>query len=304
MSISQTTKEEQESSGTFSVAFQGEIGAYSQSAIYAFFGRSNVKEIVPFPTFRQVFASLSAQEDTRVSHKPDYAVVPIENTLAGSIGETLDLLLSSDVRIVGEVSIPILHALIAHKDSSIGQIRRVISHPQAIAQCKVYLDSNGWEQVSVYDTAGAAKMIRDGNLKDTAAIASELAAEIYGLKILEHYIEDDHSNMTRFVVIESRSKKRTLEYEVPERSNNYKTSVLFSTKHKPGSLVGALSVFSTRGINLTKIESRPMKYRPWEYYFFVDFEGHEKSENCRQALEELKSRAIELKILGSYKRGP
>jgi prephenate dehydratase len=297
----QSAKGERESSAPYSVAFQGEIGAYSQSAIYAFFGRSNVKEVLPFPTFRQVFASISAQ-DGRSSQGPDYAVVPIENSLAGSVGETLDLLLSSDVRIVGEVSIPILHALIAHKDSSVDQIKKVISHPQAIAQCKVYLDSHAWEQVSVYDTAGAAKMIRDGNLKDTAAIASELAAEIYGLKVLEHYIEDDHSNMTRFVVIESRSKKPASEHEEMGRSTNYKTSLLFATKHKPGSLVGALSVFSSRGLNLTKIESRPMKSRPWEYHFFVDFEGHEKDENCREALEELKSRTTELKILGSYKR--
>ncbi len=302
MKTLQTAKEE--SSETYSVAFQGEIGAYSQSAVYSFFGKDKVKKIVPLPTFSQVFRSLFAEG--KAEERSDYAVVPIENSLAGSVGETLDLLLSSDVRIIGEVSIPIAHVLLAHKETSKDKIRKVISHPQAIAQCKKYLDSKAWQQIPVYDTAGAAKMIKDGNLKDTAAIASEIAAAIYGLKVLERRIEDDHSNKTRFIVIKSKSKKANLiEYlkEPDEIRGNYKTSLLFSTSHKPGSLVGALSVFSTRGINLTKIESRPMKSRPWEYYFFVDFEGHEEDENCRKALDELKDRAIELKILGSYKRG-
>jgi prephenate dehydratase len=301
LKVLQTAKEE--SSETYSVAFQGEIGAYSQSAVYKFFGKGKVKRVVPLPTFSQVFKSLFAKD--AAEEKSDYAVVPIENSLAGSVGETLDLLLSSNVRIIGEISISILHVLLANKDSSIDQIRKVISHPQAIAQCKEYLDSKAWEQIPVYDTAGAAKMIRDRNLRTTAAIASEIAAEIYGLKVLERRIEDDLSNKTRFIVIQSKSKTNLIEdfKELDERSNSYKTSLLFSTAHKPGSLVGALSVFSTRGINLTKIESRPMKSQPWEYYFFVDFEGREEDQNCRKALDELKSRTIELKILGSYKRG-
>jgi prephenate dehydratase len=280
---------------SYSISFQGEIGAYSQSAIYAFFGKEKVKQVVSHPTFGRVFNSLFANEK-----RSDYAVVPIENSLAGSVGETLDLLLSNDVRIIGEVSIPIEHALLAHKNASMKEIRKVISHPQALGQCKMYLESRNWQQVSVYDTAGAAKMIRDENLKDTAAIASVVAAEIYGLKILDRSIEDDHSNTTRFVVIESGRDYRERPYQ---KNGSYKTSVLFSTAHKPGSLVGALSSFSNRGINLTKIESRPMKSRPWEYYFFVDFEGHESSENCRQALNDLRKQTIEVKILGSYKCG-
>ena len=298
---------ESESSRTYSVAFQGEIGAYSQSSVYAFFGKNGVKRVIPLPTFSQVFNSLFTAEGEKGS---DYAVVPIENSLAGSVGETLDLLLTRDVRIIGEVSIAIVHVLAIHEDTSIDQIRSVISHPQAIAQCKMYLESKDWQQVAVYDTAGAAKMIRDGNLKDTAAIASEVAAEIYGLKVVERHIEDDHSNRTRFIVIEAKTEKteigedlRKSDEEKGRNTNNYKTSVLFLTAHKPGSLVGALSAFSTRGINLTKIESRPMKSRPWEYYFFVDFEGREEDLNCKDALDELKSKTIEVKILGSYKRG-
>ncbi|MDH2901731.1 MAG: prephenate dehydratase [archaeon] len=305
MKVLQTA--ERETSRTYSVAFQGEIGAYSQSSVYAFFGKDRVKRVIPLPTFSQVFNSLFSAQGEKGS---DFAVVPIENSLAGSVGETLDLLLTRDVRIIGEVSIPIEHVLAIHEDTSIDQIRSVISHPQAIAQCKMYLDSKDWQQVAVYDTAGAAKMIRDGNLKDTAAIASEVAAEIYGLKVVERCIEDDHSNRTRFIVIEAKKTEKSVTGEDLRRSdeekesndNNYKTSVLFLTAHKPGSLVGALSAFSTRGINLTKIESRPMKSRPWEYYFFVDFEGREEDINCKDALEELRSKTIEIKILGSYKR--
>jgi prephenate dehydratase len=298
----------------FSVAFQGEIGAYSQSAVYSFFGKENVREVMPLPTFRQVFSILFKPEsdnEEKVQHErqtlADCAVLPIENSLAGSVGETLDLLNSNEVRIVGEVSIPISHALLVLRDSSMRDIRKVISHPQAIAQCKEYLDSKGWQQVSVYDTAGAAKMVRDEKLKDTAAIASELAAEIYGLKILERGIEDDHSNQTRFIVIIPRQKwKSDLEHknlETTAENQRFKTSVLFSAKHVPGSLVEALSTLSSRGINLTKIESRPMKSRPWEYYFFVDFDGSEENETCREALADLRSKTIELKVLGSYEKG-
>jgi prephenate dehydratase len=289
-------------SGKYSVAFQGEIGAYSQSAIYAFFGKDNVKEVLPLPTLRQVFQTLEREEE---KSNAEYAVVPIENSLAGSIGETLDLLLlSRNLRIAGEVRIPISHALIVRENCSISKIRRVISHPQAIAQCKEYLDSHGWEQIPVYDTAGAAKMVRDGNLEDTAAIAGELAAEIYGLKVLARGIEDDHSNQTRFIVITPISSVSTLDFEKgkPELNEGYRTSIIFSTEHKPGSLVESLSTLSSRKINLTKIESRPIKSRPWEYYFYVDFEGHEKDDNCRSALDELKKQTIELKILGSYRR--
>jgi prephenate dehydratase len=297
--VLQTTNKPSRSS-KYSVAFQGEIGAYSQSAIYAFFGKDNVSEVLPFPTLRQVFQNL----DRKGPRAVDYAVVPLENSLAGTIGETLDLLLlSNNLRIVGEVRIPISHALIAHENCpSITKIRKVISHPQAIAQCKEYLDAHDWEQVPVYDTAGAAKMIRDENLDDTAAIAGEFAAEIYALKIFARRIEDDHSNQTRFIVITSNSSTHVPEGNEKSEDTNYRTSIIFSTEHKPGSLVESLSTLSSRKINLTKIESRPMKSRPWEYYFYVDFEGHEKDENCRSALEELRKRTIELKILGSYNR--
>lgn len=277
------------------IAFQGELGAYSQSAIYSFFTRERVDEIIPLPTLQRVFSELTEKHSNA---SPNYAVVPIENSSAGSVGETFDLLVSTDVRIVGEVAVPVRHALIVHRDSEIGNIRRVISHPQALAQCRKYLDSKHWEQVSVYDTAGAVKIIKDQNLLDTAAIASELASEIYGMKLVEKSIEDDHTNSTRFLVLVSGSEKRIR----TKPSGTDKTSVIFSTKHIPGSLVRALSALSFRGINLSRIESRPIKSKPWEYYFYVDFDGHEDEERCRQALDDLSSQVLELKVLGSYPR--
>ena len=189
-----------------SVAIQGELGAYSQQAVYSFFGREVVKQVFPLPTLQRVFSELGAGG----SKAPDFAVVPIENSFAGSVGETVDLLISKDVRIVGETSVRVEHCLIIHKDTTLDRIKKVISHPQALAQCRGFLDREGnrWEQASVYDTAGAVKMIKEQGLMDTAAIASELACEIYGMKLVAKGIEDDSSNTTRFVVVENATTSR------------------------------------------------------------------------------------------------
>ncbi|MDG6924083.1 MAG: prephenate dehydratase [Nitrososphaerota archaeon] len=282
---------------TVSVAFQGELGAYSQKAVYSFFGRDQVKQVLPLPTLQRVFEVLCQKEDA-----PDFAVVPIENSTAGSVGETVDLLISKNVRIVGETSVPVEHCLIIHKDTDLGKIRKVMSHPQALAQCREYLDQNGrgWEQISVYDTAGSVKMIREQNLKDTAGIASELAAEIYGMKVAAKGIEDDHSNTTRFIVIENAQKNPKISNEPTGQD---KTSAIFATKHEPGCLVRALSALSSRGINLDRIESRPIRGKPWEYYFYVDFSGHVREDACRKAIEDLRYQCEEVKVLGSYRRG-
>lgn len=286
-----------------SVAIQGELGAYSQQAVYSFFGRENVGKVLSLPTLQRVFSAISVETDA-----PDFAVVPLENSLAGSIGETVDLLISSNVRIVGETSVQIEHCLLIHPKTSLDKIRRVMSHPQGLAQCREYLDKNGskWEQVSVYDTAGSAKMIRDQGLLDTAGIASELAAEIYGMKIAAKGIEDDPTNTTRFVVIRNASSEKVDDASFGANSERsaveYKTSLIFATKHEPGCLVRALSALSFRGINLNRIESRPIRGKPWEYYFYVDFSGNEKDEICRKAIEDLRHQTEELKILGSYVR--
>lgn len=284
---------------TVSAAIQGELGAYSQQAVYSFFGREVARKIVPLPTLQRVFASI----DNDSSSAPDFAVVPIENSLAGSVGETIDLLISRNVRVVGETSVPVAHCLIIHKDATIDRIKKVMSHPQALAQCREYLDKYGrhWEQTSVYDTAGSVKMIKEQNLMDAAGIASELACEIYGMKLAAKDIEDDPSNRTRFVVVENAEKRGT---NLPtEPTGDDKTSAIFATKHEPGCLVRALSALSSRAINVDRIESRPIKGKPWEYYFWIDFSGHVKDEQCRKAIEDLRYQTEELKILGSYPRG-
>lgn len=274
-------------------AIQGELGAYSQQAAYSFFGRDRVEEVLPLPTLQRVFSVLIQKRNS-----PDYAVVPIENSSAGSVGETIDLLISNDVRIIGETSIPINHCLIISKNTTLSKIKKVMSHPQALAQCREYLDGKNWEQASVYDTAGSVKMIKEQNLKDTAGIASELAAEIYCMRIAKKNIEDDSTNTTRFVVIEDAKRNRTS----TEPSGDDKTSAIFATKHEPGCLVKALTVLSSNGINLNRIESRPFRGRPWEYYFYVDFSGHIKEEKIKRAVEDLRGEVEELKILGSYER--
>ena len=282
-----------------SAAIQGELGAYSQQAVYSFFGRDVARQIMPLPTLQRVFAAVGG----KMGVTPDFAVVPIENSLAGSIGETIDLLISRNVRVVGETSEPISHCLVIHKDTTIDRITKVMSHPQALAQCREYLDRNGrhWEQVSVYDTAGSVKMIKEQNLMDVAGIASELACEIYGMKLAAREIEDDPSNRTRFVVVEN---AENTESNLPtEPTGDDKTSAIFATKHEPGCLVRALSSLSSRAINVDRIESRPIKGKPWEYYFWIDFSGHVKDEKCRKAIEDLKYQTEEVKILGSYPRG-
>jgi chorismate mutase / prephenate dehydratase len=282
-----------------SVAIQGELGAYSQQAVYSFFGREVARQIIPLPTLQRVFAAIGSMN----KQSPDFAVVPVENSLAGSVGETIDLLISKNVRVVGETSVPISHCLVIHKDTSIEKITKVMSHPQALAQCSEYLDrkGHGWEQVSVYDTAGSVKMIKEQGLMNVAGIASELACEIYGMKLAAREIENDLSNRTRFVIVENGERESS---NLPtEPSGDDKTSAIFATKHEPGCLVRALSALSSRAINLDRIESRPIKGKPWEYYFWIDFSGHIKEDRCRKAIEDLRYQTEELKILGSYPRG-
>lgn len=282
--------------GAFTVAFQGELGAYSQSAVYEFFGRGGV-EVMPLPTLQEVFRSLRG----RPRRRPDMAVVPIENSTAGSVGETIDFLASSKVRIVGETSVPIHHCLIASRETSVGRIRKVLSHPQALSQCRDFLAEEGrrWQQIPTYDTAGSVKMIAEQGAVDSAAIAGELAAEIYGMKVLRRRIEDDHANVTRFIVVEPSDSKS--EVRGP-RKGDYKTTIIFLTRHRPGSLVRALNCFSSRGVNLLKIESRPIRGIPWEYSFYIDVEGHSGEKGCGGAIADLRSEVASVKLLGSYPR--
>jgi prephenate dehydratase len=267
------------------VAFQGERGAYSELAVIHFFPNS-----IPIPvrSFQDVI-------ETLLSGLCDYAVVPIENSIEGSVNEVYDLLLQSNLYIVGETYQRIHHCLITVKGNNLSSLKEVYSHPQALAQCRQYLNMKKLVSVPVYDTAGAVKMIKEGQNKRAAAIASKRAAEIYGMEILDVGIEDRKTNFTRFYVL-------SREFANTKPSGNDGTSIIFSVKHAPGSLVNILSEFARREINLTKIESRPTKETPWEYNFFTDFEGHILDSKVKDVLKVIESKTTFVKVLGSYKK--
>ncbi|MEM3571925.1 MAG: prephenate dehydratase, partial [Candidatus Bathyarchaeia archaeon] len=209
----------------------------------------------------------------------------------GSISLTLDLLLNYDIKVYGEVEQKATHNLIAKAGTKLEKIKLVISHSQALAQCRNFLEENlpKVRIKEVSSTSAAVKTLK--RLKNAAAIGSELAAKIYGYEILAKGIEDNPENYTRFFVLSRKDR---------EPSGNDKTSIIFSVEHIPGALFKALEPFAKRKINLTKIESRPTRKKPWDYVFFVDFEGHKDEIKCKEALEELKSVCSFIKILGSY----
>jgi len=264
------------------VGFQGEPGAYSQEAAVSFFGPS--VESGPFDTLEEVF---KAVEDGALPH----GIVPVENSQVGSITRCYDLLLDSNVMVSGETLVRVTHCLIANRGIPLESIKKVYSHPQALGQCQGYLRELGVEVVPAYDTAGSVRMIKEQQILDGAAIASARAAEIYDMDILAREIEDNHNNTTRFFVLSKNDSPQT---------GNDKTSVVFLLQHRPGTLYEALRVFSDRSINLTKIESRPTRQKPWEYNFYLDFEGHRQDPAISEALERLKDLTLFLKVLGSY----
>lgn len=265
------------------VAFQGERGAYSELAAIKYFGEKI--HLIPYKTLVDVFYS--------VGDKADYAIIPIENSIEGSVNEACDLLAISDLKIVGEVYIKIEHVLISYPFNTINDIKKVYSHPQALAQCRRFINLHNLEAIPYYDTAGSVKMLSENLLKDSAAIASKRAAELYNMAVIAEDISDEKNNYTRFIVLGKN-------YTRPTKKD--KTSIIFATKHEPGALYRALEEFAIRNINLTMIISRPIKGKPWEYNFYVDFEGHIEEDNIKDCLEGLKKRTTFLKILGSYPR--
>ncbi len=269
----------------FTVAFQGERGAYSEAAALSLFGEQI--QPIPCPTFDQVFEGAERGEYGR-------GLVPIENSLAGSIHRNYDLLLRHNLHIVGEINLRVVHTLIALPGVSLAGIGRIYSHPQALAQCENTLDRRwpGIERVPTYDTAGSAKLIREQGLTDVAAIASRHAAQVYGLDILAEGIEDDPENYTRFLVLSRRP-------EIPD-SGPAKTSIVYAMDNAPGVLFKSLSVFALRDIDLTKIESRPVPGRLWEYLFYIDLAGSTAEARLTRALDNLGEYALMLRILGSY----
>ncbi len=264
------------------VAFQGEKGAYSESAVYQFFGDKT--DAKPCKEFKDVFESV-AKRTTQ------HGVVPMENSLEGSINQNYDLFLRYDLSVCGEVIVKIEHYLIANPGVALSDVKAVYSHPQALAQCRFFLEELGRELIPTYDTAGSVKMLKEKGLRDAAAVASRRAAEIYGMQILADEIADNPENYTRFFVLGKEDAAAT---------GKDKTSIIFGAKHAPGALYHALGEFAKRDINLSKIESRPTKQTPWEYNFYLDFEGHRTEQRCAEALKALEKYASFIKVLGSY----
>ena len=266
------------------IAFQGALGAYSEAAALKAWPDA---EVTACDRFEDVFAAVA---EGRVSH----GILPVENSIGGSIHINYDLLLQHDLPIVAETELAVVHNLLALPGTTIAQIRRVFSHPQALAQCEQYLRTlTSVEIVATYDTAGSARLIRDGNLTDTAAIASTRAAELFGLEILQAGIEDFADNITRFILI-ARDQK-------PLGEPN-KTSIAFALYNGPGALFKALSVFALRDIDLTKLESRPARGLPWEYVFYADIGAARSEVRCGRAIIHLAEFARWVRTLGSYPR--
>jgi prephenate dehydratase len=273
------------------IGFQGELGAFSQQAIHQLLGK-RVKP-VPHQRFDQVFAALAAGSI-------DVAVVPLENTLAGSVHDNFDLLLKYPFEITAETSVRVIHNLIAPPGTTFRAVRNVYSHPVALGQCLDFFASNPqMNRVQYYDTAGSVKMLMEKKLPESAAIASALAAKIYKAKILKRGIEDDPQNFTRFFLLEPKgAKPRKI---AGSAKNPWKTSLVFTTRNIPGALFRALSALALRDINLVKIESRPLRGKPWEYLFYLDLIGHRDDKVVRNALSHLAEIADFLRVLGSYR---
>lgn len=261
------------------ISFQGERGAYSEDAAISYFGEADT---VPLSTFAEIIESTE-------NNKTEYSVLPVENSLEGSVGESYDLLLSTSLSVVGEIYYRVRHCLIGF--DKIQNIDTVYSHPQALGQCRKFIQKHKLKAVPAYDTAGSVKMIKELGKKNISCIASKRASEIYGVPTVAEGIEDNANNYTRFLVL---SKKKT--------SGGDKTSIIFSVKHEAGTLFNILKEFHDYKINLTKIESRPNKSTPWEYNFYVDFDGNQDDPKIMELLKKINKSSLFLKVLGSYNR--
>jgi prephenate dehydratase len=269
------------------IAFQGERGAYSEIAAKKLFG--NNITISPSFSFDEVFLKVREK-------KVDFGVVPIENSLYGSVFETYDLLLQNSLSIVNELNLQINHFLLASKKYKLSEIKKVYSHPQALGQCSIFLKTlENADIIPAYDTAGSALITLNDTKTPTAAVASRNASELYGLKILKSNIQNNKENFTRFLVISKKGIKKKFQ--------NPKTSMCFELKSLPGALFRALSVFALRDINLVKIESRPIPHKPFEYVFYVDLSGSMEDEKVKNAINHLSEISIKLKCFGSYEAG-
>lgn len=279
------------------VAYQGERGAYGEEAIIRFFDRS--VDAVPMATFSEVC-------DAVASRAVDAGVLPLENSLAGTVGDALDALAAGALSVVGEVLQPVRHHLLVVPGSSITDVRQVTSHWQALSQCRRFLSEGEWEVVTAADTAGAARQVARGRDIRLAAIASERAATLYDLKVAARDIQDSPHNVTRFAVIApsgSESAVGGTTVAADGSTGPRETLITFETGHQPGDLVRALSVLAAAGINLSRIESRPSGEGPWRYRFLIQVSGDAEANPLREALRALRAHTREMRVLGSFAPG-
>jgi prephenate dehydratase len=278
---------------TLSVAFQGEPGAFSEEAVLAYFGEA--ADARPVPTWRTVF---EAVRDADV----DAGVAAIESSLAGSIRETYDLLnefYDDGLRIVGEVSVPVRLALVALPGESLDRIERVYSHAQALAQADEFLRTRDWAVMTTYNTAGAARMIAENKERRAAAIASPRVAALYGLEVLAANVQSGDDNRTRFAVLARADAAGRI---AGDRDGPRKSTLVFAVRNVPGSLHRCLGAFAGRGVNLSRLESRPSRTARWEYVFWVDLDADAADPVAAAAIDDLRAEAQMVRVLGSYPR--
>jgi prephenate dehydratase len=272
----------------YDAAYQGSRGAFSEDAALNLL--TPEARLLPRETLEDVFNAVTLGEAR-------FGVIPIENTLAGTIHRSYDLLFEHDLTIVGETIRRIQHALIAIPGVQLDQIRKALSHPVALAQCEHFFRRHPKiQQISVYDTAGAVENIMRQGLKDSAAVASSRAAEVYGGAILADSIQDHAENYTRFLLITPSVSAEA------KTSADYRTTIVFSVANHPGALYGSLRAFAERGVDLSKIESRPLRGSPFEYLFYLDLIGQADTEPVSGALADLRSHAQSVRVLGTYPR--
>jgi len=263
------------------VSFQGEHGAYSESAAKKFFG--DKIETIPSNTFEDTL------RNTEKETTSDYSILPVENSIEGTVGQSIDAIVNTNLHSVGEIYLKVEHCLIGK--GKLEDIEKVYSHPQALGQCSDFIMNNQFKTVPTYDTAGSVKLIKEMDDIHSASIASFDAGKLYDISIIKQGIENNPNNYTRFLIF---SKENSVE------SAKDKTSIIFSIKHEPGALYEILKEFNDNGINLTKIESRPNKNTNWEYNFFVDFLGHYSNSKIKSVLDKISENTLFLKVIGSY----
>lgn len=275
----------------YSVAFQGLRGTYSEQAILNYAKKHKFDfGVVPTKDFRGLFEAI--EKDTFLG------MVPIENSTAGSVTQCYDLFLEYDFEIIGEYSLQVNHCLLTKKGVKLGDLREVYSHPQALAQCSNFLEKQNLVPISYLDTAGSADFVSKSERRDIASISSEVAAKRFGLEILMRDFQNSLDNVTRFLLVKKKGKKFAFEKELPKAN---KSTVMFETKNIPAALYKCLGGFATNGINLTKIESRPVKNGEFKYVFYVDFDGNKDKKEVRLALDEVEFYSKDVRFLGSYR---